>query len=311
MQHSYRNRGMDMKNEKYIIHQRGDVKWLTFPELDAYPELVHAFTTRYSGVSTGEKSSWNFGKGPDETWDNILENYRILGEVLSEEAGSTGGSGTAQRVDREHMVRTDQTHTANVLKVTEEHLGMGITRPREYTDIDGLVTNLRGITLITSHGDCNALFFYDPVEHAIGLAHSGWKGTLQEIGAEVIRMMGKEYGSQPEDIIVGIGPALCQTCFEVDEDVAQMFYQKNPAWRAMAFCRDMGVCGDTGETKRKHYIDLKAVVRETLLRRGVQAENIHDMKLCTKCGPGAELFYSYRRQKGKNGNMVSAMMLRG
>ncbi len=285
-----------MKTENYKIHQHGDVKWLTFPELDAYPELVHAFTTRHGGVSTGEKSSWNFGKGPDETWDNILENYRILGEVLS--------------VDREHMVRTDQTHTANVLKVTEEHLGMGITRPREYKNIDGLVTNLRGISLITSHGDCNALFFYDPVQHAIGLAHSGWKGTLQEIGAEVIRMMGEEYGSQPEDIVVGIGPALCQTCFEVDEDVAQMFYEKNPAWRDMAFRRDVGVCSETGETKRKHYIDLKAVVQETLRRRGVQPENIHDMELCTKCGPGAELFYSYRRQKGKNGNMVSAMMLR-
>jgi len=293
-----------MKNETYKIHQQGDVKWLTFSKLEEYPELVHAFTTRYSGVSTGEKASWNFGKGSNETWDNILENYRILGEVLSKEAGM------GQTVDREHMVRTDQTHTANVLKVTEEHLGMGILRPREYTDIDGLVTNLRGITLITSHGDCNALFFYDPKQHAIGLAHSGWKGTLQEIAAEVIRMMRAEYGSCPDDVIVGIGPALCQTCFEVDEDVAQMFYEKNPAWRTLAFCRDIGVCSETGETKRKHYIDLKAVVQDTLLRSGIQAENIHDMKLCTKCGPGAELFYSYRRQKGKNGNMVSAMMLK-
>lgn len=291
-----------MNKENYTIHQRGDVKWLTFPQLDVYPELVHAFTTRYSGVSTGEKSSWNFGKGPDETWDNIRENYRILGEVLSKDRGCA--------VDREHMVRTDQTHTANVLKVTEAHLGMGILRPREYTDIDGLVTNRRGITLITSHGDCNALFFYDPVQPAIGLAHSGWKGTLQEIGGEVIRRMQEEYGSRPEDIIVGIGPALCQTCFEVDEDVAQMFYEKKEHWRGLAFQQDVAVCSETGETKRKHYIDLKAVVKDTLLRKGVQEINIHDMELCTKCGPGAELFYSYRRQRGKNGNMVSAMMLK-
>ena len=288
--------------ENYSLHQQGEVKWLTFPELDAYPELIHAFTTRHGGVSTGEKTSLNFGKGPDETWDNILENYRILGAALSEEAEQPG------LVNREHMVRTDQTHTANVLTVTEEHLSMGILRPREYTDIDGLITNKRGIALITSHADCNALFFYDPKQQAIGLAHSGWKGTLQEIGAQIIRQMSTEFATQPEDIIVGIGPALCQTCFEVDEDVAQNFYQKNPAWQTMAFHREIGICSETGEERRKHYIDLKSVVRETLMRSGVKPENIHDMGLCSKCRP--DLFYSYRGQKGKNGNMVSVMMLR-
>ena len=288
--------------ENYSLHQQGEVKWLTFPELDAYPELVHAFTTRHGGVSTGEKTSLNFGKGPDETWDNILENYRVLATALSEEAGQPG------LVSREHMVRTDQTHTANVLTVTEEHLSMGILREREYTDIDGLITNKRGITLITSHADCNALFFYDPKQQAIGVAHSGWKGTLQEIGAQIVRQMATEFGTQSEDVIVGIGPALCQTCFEVDEDVAQKFYQKNPAWQPMAFQREIGICSETGEERRKHYIDLKSVVRETLMRSGVKPENIHDMGLCSKCRP--DLFYSYRGQKGKNGNMVSVMMLR-
>ena len=288
--------------ENYRLHQQGEVKWVTFPEFDAYPELVHAFTTRHGGVSTGEKTSLNFGKGPDETWDNILENYRILAAALSEEAGKPG------LVNREHMVRTDQTHTANVLTVTEEHLSMGILREREYTNIDGLITNKRGITLITSHADCNALFFYDPKQQAIGLAHSGWKGTLQEIGAQIIRQMSTEFDTQPEDLIVGIGPALCQTCFEVDEDVAQKFYQKNPAWKTMAVQREIGICSETGEERRKHYIDLKSVVRETLMRSGVKPENIHDMGLCSKCRP--DLFYSYRGQKGKNGNMVSVMMLR-
>lgn len=288
--------------ENYRLHQEGEVKWVTFPELDAYPELVHAFTTRHGGVSTGEKTSLNFGKGPDDTWDNILENYRILAAALSEEAGKAG------LVNREHMVRTDQTHTANVLTVTEEHLSMGILREREYTNIDGLITNKRGITLITSHADCNALFFYDPKQQAIGLAHSGWKGTLQEIGTQIIRQMSTEFDTQPEDLIVGIGPALCQTCFEVDEDVAQKFYQKNPAWKTMAFQREIGICSETGEERRKHYIDLKSVVRETLMRSGVKPENIHDMGLCSKCRP--DLFYSYRGQKGKNGNMVSVMMLR-
>ena len=291
-----------MRDERYTLHERDGVKWLTFPALDAYPELVHAFTTRHGGVSTGEKASLNFGKGPDETWENILENYRLLAAALSGEAGEEG------MVNREHMVRTDQTHTSNVLTVTEQHLSMGILRPREYTNIDGLITDKKGIALITSHGDCNALFFYDPKKQVIGLAHSGWKGTLQEIGAQVIRQMETEFGTNPADIIAGIGPALCQTCFEVDEDVAQKFYEKNRSWRNLAFQRDIGICSETGKERRKHYIDLKAVVKETLVRAGVKDENIQDMGLCSKCRP--DLFYSYRGQKGKNGNMVSVMMLK-
>lgn len=284
--------------ENYTLHQRGEVKWLTFPQLDRYPELTHLFTTRHGGVSTGEKASWNFGKGPDESWDNILENYRILAEIVES--------------DRARMVRTDQTHSANVLTVTEEHLGMGIMRERAYTDIDGLITNRRGVTLITSHGDCNALFFYDPKNKAIGLAHSGWRGTLNQIGAEMIRRMHTEYGTHAENVIVGIGPALCQDCFEVDEVVAQMFYEKHPKSRLTAWHKtvksDLQGPYRNQQTIEKHYIDLKGVVRETLLGAGVQPQNIYDMELCTKCRP--DLFYSYRGQKGRNGNMVAAMRLK-
>lgn len=282
---------MNERNENYILHEQGNVKWLTFPQLEVYPELVHGFTTRHSGVSTGDKTSWNFGKGPDETWSNITENYKILSGVLNPQMDPEEGIG--------RMVRTDQTHTANIRMVTEEDLGKGIIRGRDYTDIDGLVTSLRDVMLITSHGDCNALYFYDPVQQVIGLAHSGWKGTLRGIGAEMIRIMKEEYACQPEDMVVGIGPALCQDCFEVDEDVAQMFYEKKEIWRAFAYQRGV-----------KHYIDLKAIVRDMVMAAGVRPKNIHDMKLCTKCVPGEELFFSYRRQKGKNGNMAAAMMLK-
>lgn len=290
--------------EHYVLHEKGEVQWLTFPQLDRYPELVHLFTTRHGGVSTGPRESWNFGKNSRESWDNILENYRILAELVSRETGVP--------LDREHMVRTDQTHSSNVLVVTEEHLGMGITRPREYTEIDGLVTNLRGAMLVTTHGDCNALYFYDPKKQVIGLAHSGWRGTLHEIGEEVIRTMTEQFGSQPENIIAGIGPALCQDCFEVDEDVARMFYERHPKSRLTArqqTVKPNPVGPDRNrETIEKHYIDLKAVVRETLLDAGVQPENVLDMELCTKCRP--DLFFSYRGQKGDNGNMVAAIMLK-
>lgn len=274
-------------NLKYCLRKKDAVQWLTFPKLNQYPELEHGFTTRHGGVSTGEKTSWNFGKGPDETWVNIFKNYQILAEVLGTEP--------------EKMVRTDQTHTATVLVVGPEHLGMGITRERAYTDVDGLVTACRDITLVTSHADCNALFFYDPKQKVIGLAHSGWRGTLKEISREMVKKMVGELGAREEDILVGIGPALCQDCFEVDEDVAELFYTKNENWKMHSYQRQV-------EGVNKHYLNLKAILRDTLESEGVPSENIFDMELCSRCHP--ELFYSYRRQKGLNGNMVSAMRMK-
>lgn len=267
----------------YDLHRKGEACWITFPQLDRYPELSHLFTTRRGGVSTGSLESWNFGKCQKEPAENILKNYEILARTL--------GTETAR------MVRSNQTHTASILEVDERHLGMGIIRDRSYEDIDGLVTDRPGITLITTHGDCNPLYFYDPARHVIGLAHSGWRGTLGEIAREMIERMEQRYGCRPSDILAGIGPGLCQDCFEVDEDVAELFYEKHSSWRQ--FGRATG---------GKHYLDLKAVIRWTLTGSGVLPDHIFDTKLCTRCNP--DLFFSYRGQKGQNGNMAAAMMLR-
>ncbi|MCI6013032.1 MAG: peptidoglycan editing factor PgeF [Firmicutes bacterium] len=271
----------------YHLHQNGETCWVTFPQLEVYPELAHLFTTRRGGVSTGTLESWNFGKCPQEPAENILRNYEILAEVLE--------------TDTAHMVRSNQTHTVNILEADRQHLGMGIIRERSYEDIDGLVTDQPGITLITTHGDCNPLFFYDPVRHVIGLAHSGWRGTLGEIAGEMIRKMQERWGCEPSDILAGIGPGLCRDCFEIDEDVAQQFFEKHSIWRNL--CRMEERAG-----LRKYYLDLKAVIRWTLLESGVESGHIFDMHLCTRCHP--EWFFSYRGQKGKNGNMAAAMMLR-
>ena len=163
------------------------------------------------------------------------------------------------------------------------------------------MTDRPGITLITTHGDCNPLYFYDPVRRVIGLAHSGWRGTLGKIAGEMIDKMRTHYGCVPSDILAGIGPGLCQDCFEVDEDVAEMFFQKHGVWRQFGRMEQHGGL-------RKYYLDLKAVIRWTLMVAGVSADHIVDMQLCTRCHP--EWFFSYRGQHGQNGNMVAAMMLR-
>ena len=86
----------------------------------------------------------------------------------------------------EDMVLSDQTHTTNVRVITEEDRGKGILRPQDYSDVDGMITNVPGIVLVTSYADCVPLYFVDPVRKAIGLSHSGWKGTVGHIGQKTV-----------------------------------------------------------------------------------------------------------------------------
>lgn len=270
------------KTENYQLHKEGERQYLTFPQLDQYGELKHLFTTRRGGVSEGCCASWNFGERHLDTDENILQNFEILGQVLG--------------ADTDQMVTSAQTHTTNIKVVTAEDRGKGVVRERNYKDIDGLVTDERNIAIITGHADCNAIFFFDPVRQVIGLAHSGWRGTLAGIGAAMVSKMKTEYGCSPSDIIAGIGPSLCQDCFEVDEDVALAFLDADAAYRDFAY-----------ERGSKTHIDLRGIIRRDLLAAGLEPGNLSDMGLCTKCNK--DLFFSHRGHQGKRGLMIAAMML--
>ena len=129
--------------------------------------------------------NFSFTRGDDR--DDVLENYRRMAAALG--------------VDRERMVLTWQTHTTNVRRVTEEDEGKGIVRDRDYRDVDGLITDIPGITLVTFFADCVPLYFLDPVHKAIGLSHSGWRGTVKRMGQVTVDAMKEAFGTRPEDII--------------------------------------------------------------------------------------------------------------
>ena len=158
------------------------------------------------------------------------------------------------------------------------------------------MTDEKDLTIVTTHADCNSVFFYDPIKKVIGLAHSGWKGTLGGISREMVDIMTREYGCDPKDIIAGTGPALCKDCFEVDADVEEAFMAADPEYSQ--FIETRGV---------KYHIDLKAIIRHDLMKKGLKEENLMDMELCTKCEK--DNFFSHRGHKGKRGLMVAAMRL--
>ena len=126
--------------EQVNINQKNRVCYLTFPALEQTGMVSHAFSTRIGGVSEGIFSTMNFGFTRGDNPAHVLENYQRMANVLD--------------VDMEKMVLSYQTHTTNVRRVTEEDLGKGVVYPRDYRDVDGLITDIPGVTLVTFYADC-------------------------------------------------------------------------------------------------------------------------------------------------------------
>lgn len=261
------------------IKENKGVTYLTYPALEELSGFVHAFSTRLGGVSKGIYSSMNlsFTRGDDE--NSVMENYRRLAEAVG--------------FSVENIVTSDQTHTANVRVITEADRGNGITKPRPYTDVDGMITNVPGLVLATFYADCVPLYFIDPVRKAIGLSHSGWRGTAAHIGAVTVRRMQEEYGSLPEDIYGAIGPSICQECYEVSEDVILEFQKTFPeqSWRDLFYRKENG----------KYQLNLWEANRQIMLEAGLIEEHISLPGLCTCCNP--EFLFSHRASRGKRGNL--------
>lgn len=273
-------------NEKRVkMNQESGVGYLTFPALEAFPFLRHAFSTRIGGVSRNEFSSLNLAFGRGDSDQNVMENYRRLCAA----AGFSPNS----------MVSSAQVHRTLVRRVGKENCGEGFTKPKP-EGVDGLVTNEPGVTLVTHYADCVPLYFVDPVRRAIGLSHAGWRGTAARMAEETVRTMKREFGSRAEDLVCVVGPSIGPCCFEVDTPVYEVF-----AWLQDLSPREWIQEKGGG----KYQIDLWEVNRRVLLRAGVPDKNITVSSLCTQCH--ADLLFSHRATRGKRGGLAAFLELKG
>ena len=267
------------------IQQRkqGELEYLVFPKLEKTGVVEHLFTTRIGGVSSGIYSTMNlsFSRGDDP--ECVRENYRRIGEVLG--------------TDPEHMVASKQTHTTNIRLVTEADLGNGITEPSAYDDVDGLATNIPGMALVTFYADCVPLYFVDPVKKAIGLAHSGWRGTVAGMGACMVQFMREHFHSDPKDLIAAIGPSICVDCYEVSEEVAEQFREGFPEEVLQP-----------GKADGKYQLDLWKANESILLKAGILPDHLTVTDVCPCHNP--EYLFSHRASHGQRGNLAAFLMLK-
>ncbi|MDD3400914.1 MAG: peptidoglycan editing factor PgeF [Eubacteriales bacterium] len=271
---------MECIHTGYTYEQVGEVGIYRLPLFSAQKGIDHGFSARTGGVSEGCFASLNLSFTRPEDRKKVVRNYEIFCD--------------AANIPLQSMVMDTYEHGTTILRVDRNDCGKGYLLP-SLPACDGLVTNDPNVTLMTGHADCMAFYCYDSVNKCIGLAHAGWRGALNRIGSQLIKMMKTEYGSNPTNILVGVGPSICPKCFEVGEDVAADFEKAYP---------NINIRG-TNE-KGNPTIDLWKVAAEQFLEQGVKRENIELMGVCTM---EDDRLYSHRRDKGKTGGMTAFLRI--
>lgn len=273
-------------SEPMRVRQYQQIKYLTFPLLEEAGMVRHLFSTREGGVSKGIFASMNLSYTRGDEKEAVDENFRRIAAVFE--------------TTPDRIVCSRQTHTTNVRLVTEADCGKGVLYPTDYEDVDGLITDEPGIILCTVFADCVPLYFVDVKNRSIGLAHSGWRGTVRRMGEVMLKEMRAAFGTMPEDVLAAVGPSICGECYEVGEEVAQAFREGFPEeWEQLL---------TEGKEKGKYQLDLWEANKRILLQGGILPEHLAVTDLCTCCN--SQVLFSHRASQGKRGNLGAFLELR-
>jgi polyphenol oxidase len=255
-----------------------------FPIFSKKTGVKHFITNRLGGVSTGPYFSLNLGLNQSDDPSNVVENRKRVSQAAGFEL--------------QNFVFAQQTHSRNVYRVNSVDMGRGaLTRETAIPNTDGMITNISGICLVTLAADCVPMLFFDPIKKAVGVAHAGWKGTLIKTPEAVVSAMVLEFGSNPSDIIVGIGPSAGPCCYEVGGDVI--------AEVEKSFGKSSEILIPS-ETEGKMKFNMWEANTLALIEAGVNPNNIETLCICTLCQN--ELFFSAR--KGDLGRFAAGIMLK-
>jgi YfiH family protein len=277
--------------DRTVVLEGLPLRTLSFPILENTGCADHAFTTREGGFSAGDCTAMNFNYAREDDSLVVDANYQRMADAFG------GGRSLG------HFVCAHQGHTNNVLAVDETNGGEG-TLFRRWTDpVDGMITDTPGLILSVFVADCTPVYLVDPIKKAIGLVHSGWRGTAAGIAAVAIQMMTEKYHSTPKDLVCAVGPSICRDCYEISDDVAAVFRER--------FGENAGQILTDPHTKDgilRWQLDLWQANRLVLEKAGVPADQIQTTDVCTRENP--KLLFSHRAAGERRGNCAAFLSLR-
>ena len=195
----------------------------------------------------------------------------------------------------DRVISLNQVHGRDVVVIREDV-------PRERPKADGLVSDNPDVALVVRAADCVPLLIGDSRTGAVGAAHAGWRGTAARVAVAAIEAMAREFGSNPADLVVAIGPAIGPCCYEVGSDLVDAFaaagHERYLIDRWFMTPRD-----------RQMRLDVAGANRDQLVLAGVREENIHVSGLCTAMH--LDVLTSYRAEKEKAARIAGAIRATG
>lgn len=256
---------------------RTDRDGMAFYTVASFPAgALAVFSTRLGGVSCPPYAKLNVGAHVGDDPAAVAENRRRLGAAI----------GLPQP-----WASVRQVHGSTVLRVDE--------RPGEEPlgNADALITDHPGLPLAIFTADCAAVYIYDPVRRAVGLAHAGWRGTAAGVAARTLAAMREAYGTYPGDCYAAVSPAIGSCCYEVDEAVVSQLRRFPWLGRVVR------------ETRPGHWrLDLWLANRLQLEDAGLLPGRIAVSGLCTACH--TDEFYSHRAEAGRTGRQAALLVLK-
>lgn len=258
------------------FHQADSIRYYSFDIFTDMP-VTQAVFTRRGGVSEGAWDSLNVGATVGDELENVFENRERSFRAVGRDIGTLYDSWLV--------------HGTGVLVADAPRPRKNESPPKA----DILLTDKPNVSLFMRYADCVPLLFHDPQRKLVGLAHAGWRGTLDDVAAATVEAMKAQYDSKAEDIRAGIGPSISAERYEVGPEVVAAAEERFGADAGEVLLRKNGSV----------HLDLWRANELLLARAGIK--HIEVSGLCTASNPA--YWFSHRGDKGKTGRFGALIAL--
>lgn len=245
-------------------YDKAKLEWLEFDLLKDLPGVAHAVFQRHGGTSAGPFATLNVSDSVGDEPNSVKVNRDLIRRTLN----------------ADHIIFPHQQHGTNVVRITQANL-------HKTHQADVLFTTEKKIALAVAHADCQGVLFFDPVHHAVAVAHVGWRGNVQNLLSSVVEALKTTLHTNPKDLLVCVSPSL-------GPDHAEFKNYKTE------FPKDFW-----SFQKDPHFFDLWAITASQLSACGIPEKNIEFARVCTACA--SEDYFSYRNEKktGRNATVIA------
>ncbi len=186
------------------------------------------------------------------------------------------------KIPTTQIILAEQVHGNLVRIVNKKDIGKGISR-NTIPKVDALITNEKNIFLAIKTADCVPILIFDPISEIIVAIHSGREGTRKNIVGETLKILINSFGADPKNMMIKLGPSICEKCYEVDKNTFDHFVKS------------------TGIEQEFPFLNIKKVLLHQFMNEGISKNNIENNDVCTFENKD---YFSYRRG-GTDGRQVS------